>query len=219
MAKGTPYDLICEFLKDNESLMSYIKSDDFTPVDWGLADHKQRDEFNSCLNLIIAGMQMNSMQSEAIAEQHKANLNILSLSNDMVFGIKSTLKQIDAAYRVTSRMYQVSFMLGIALIIMAIITGFIGKDSLLTSIFGALGLLDVLVFFLLKPQEKLQASRSSLAQVQAALYNWYIESMNIRGSIQHPTELRDRFFEASKVNMANTEKTLDMLQRYTKLED
>ncbi len=212
---------------DPDATLHYLQSDAFLPASWGLVDANSLAMFNQCVTVLLKGIQQQSelgkkivdLQSQRAIEQERINTVILSAAEDMVAGIKSTLRQVDSAYRVTSRMYVASFLLGIALIIVAGVVGIAGKGGFLTSLFGALGLLDILGFFLLKPQEKLQASRSSLAQVQAALYNWYVESINLRATYQADEKTRMSWLEVSKANMANTEQTLDMLQRYTKLED
>ena len=118
-------------------------------------------------------------------------------------------------------MYQITFYLGVALIVAATGIAIVGQAPLLPAIFGTLGMADILAFFLFKPQERLQASRSSLAQVQAALYNWFMDSVNLNSMMALYGQSRDYAGaeRMSKSLLSHTEKTLDMLQKYCKLAD
>jgi hypothetical protein len=116
-------------------------------------------------------------------------------------------------------MYQISFYLGVLLIVVAVGVALLGREPLLPAVFGALGTADILAFFLLKPQERLQASRASLAQVQAALYNWFMDSVNLN-TLMSKFDQKGDLSSAAAVSeslMQHTDKTLEMLQKYCKL--
>jgi hypothetical protein len=156
--------------------------------------------------------------ARALAEQGKATMAVAS---DLKSSLRKTLDQIDSAYRSTMLMYQISFYLGILLILVALGLALTTKESLLPMVFGTLGTLDILTFFLVKPQEQLQNSRASLAQLQAGLYNWFMDSFNqhtFLGLLQQQGKLDAASMQqVSQALMSNTNQTLEMLQKYCKL--
>lgn len=143
----------------------------------------------------------------------------LAVAKEMKEGLNGTLAQIDRAYRSTMLMYQVSFYLGVLLIVVAVSTALFGREPLLSAVFGTLGTADLLAFFLVKPQERLQASRSNLAQVQAALYNWFMDSVNLNTLMSKYDQQGDLAGASAiaKTLLQHTDKTLEMLQKYCKL--
>jgi hypothetical protein len=145
----------------------------------------------------------------------------LVVAKQMKDGLTKTLEQIDKAFRSTMLMYQVSFYLGVALVIVATVAAFALKNPLLPAVFGSLGTLDVLAFFLKNPQEKLQCSRADLAQLQAALYNWFMDSVSQRTVIASiwenlpvGAEAVELYEKVAGILLTNTEKTLDLIQKY-----
>ena len=74
--------------------------------------------------------------------------------------------------------------------------------------------------FLAKPQEKLQSSRANLAQLQAALYNWFMDSVNQNTLISLLQQRGASVEEMQQVLdslMGHTDRTLEMMQKYCKL--
>jgi len=109
-------------------------------------------------------------------------------------------------------MYQISFYLGVILIIAAVASAFLLKETLISAVFGSLGVIDILTFFLAKPQEQLESSRASLAQMQAALYNWFMDSANQITYLGQHFDM-ETMRSVSESLIAHTEKTLEMLQK------
>jgi hypothetical protein len=136
-------------------------------------------------------------------------------------GLKTTVTQIDEAFQSTMLMYQVSFYLGVALVVASIGFAAVTKGSLLPMVLGGLGTADILTFFFTKPPERLQSSRASLAQLQIALLNWfndvinqnaYLAQLNQQGALDMNT-----FEHLSDVQMEHTERIMRVLQAYCKL--
>ncbi|MCC6297541.1 MAG: hypothetical protein IT469_12625 [Pseudomonadales bacterium] len=173
-------------------------------------------------NLMSVGAEsQQEVNRKSQAQLQAAQEDTLAVAKQMKLGLQKTLEQIDKAYRSTMLMYQITFYLGVALIVAATGIAIVGQAPLLPAIFGTLGMADILAFFLFKPQERLQASRSSLAQVQAALYNWFMDSVNLNSMMALYGQSRDYAGaeRMSKSLLSHTEKTLDMLQKYCKLAD
>jgi DNA-binding ferritin-like protein (Dps family) len=212
MTTLTPYEIILRAFDDKEFRESLHTDLQGTLVQYGITNPKEINELSTILGLISSG----ASQTQKMLELTNGTLDV---AEDMQKGLKETLKQIDSAYRSTMHMYQISFYLGILLIIVAVGAALLGREPLLPSVFGTLGTANTLAFFLLKPQERLQASRASLAQIQAAMYNWFVDSVSLY-TLKNAYMKRDDLATAatmSEVGMQHTEKTLDMLQRYCKL--
>lgn len=219
MPTSTPYDIIRQSLVDAQLVEALSKDISATlSQHCGITDPNEVKEFAQVFELLVSGA---SQQGKLVQKLEEQFFGTLEVATEMKEGLKRTLAQIDEAYRSTMLMYQISFYLGVSLIIVALGTALIGKEPLLPSVFGTLGTADVIAFFLLKPQERLQASRASLAQVQAALYNWFIDSVNLN-TLMNGFAKKDDLANAvamSESLMQHTDKTLEMLQKYCKLAD
>ncbi len=184
----------------------------------GITDPAEQQQLLNIIGLMVVGTTQQNDVAKAMSGQLKETLAVAS---DLKTGLRKTLEQIDSAYRSTMLMYKVSFYLGILLIVMAVVLAVITKEALLPIVFGTLGTLDILTFFLVKPQEQLQNSRASLAQLQAGLYNWFMDSFNqhtFLGLLQQQNRLDAvGMQQVSQALMTNTNQTLDMLQKYCKL--
>lgn len=212
----TPYDIIRQSLVDAQLVEALSKDISATlSQHCGITDPNQIKEFAQIFELLVSGASQQGKLGQKLEEQFFGTLEV---ATEMKEGLKRTIAQIDQAYRSTMLMYQISFYLGVLLILVAVGTALLGKESLLSSIFGTLGTADVIAFFLLKPQERLQASRASLAQVQAALYNWFIDSVNLN-TLMNGFAKKEDFANAAVMSeslMLHTDKTLEMLQKYCK---
>ena len=210
------YDIIRRALVDGQFVTAFRNNPEGTLLNVGINDPMERRECLQILSLMDAGATQQNVMGQKMQEQFFGTLEV---AKEMKEGLKRTLEQIDSAYRSTMLMYQVSFYLGVLLVIAAVVVAFMGREALLSSVFGTLGMIDLLAFFLLKPQERLQSSRASLAQVQAALYNWFMDSVNLNTMMTKYDQLGDLKGVAavSESLMNHTDKTLEMLQKYCKL--
>jgi len=93
-------------------------------------------------------------------------------------GLRNTIAQIDAGYRSTMFMYRVTFYLGVGLVLTAGYMALTTSERFFPLVFGSVGALDLLGFLIFKPAQQLQASRATLAQLQAAYFNWFIDITN-----------------------------------------
>ena len=210
------YEIIRRSLVDGQLCEALRANPEATLLGLGLTDPSERRECLQILSLMLAGASQQTLIAQKMQEQF---FDTLDVAKEMKDGLKHTLEQIDSAYRSTMLMYQVSYYLGVLLVIAAVLVAFMDREPLLSSVFGTLGMIDLLAFFLFKPQEHLQASRASLAQIQAALYNWFIDSVNLNTMMSKYDQLGDLKSVAgvSESLMNHTDKTLEMLQKYCKL--
>lgn len=213
--QSASYDVIKRCLGDGALVARLQQNPESTLRQEGVPEH----EIPAVLQILVL-MQVGAAQQQAVAAKYEAQLDsTLAVATEMKEGLKNTLEQIDAAFKSTMRMYEVSFYLGVGLVIAAVVGAFVGADPLLPAVFGALGILDVLAFFLVKPQEGLQSSRANLAQIQAAMYNWFMDSVNLNTlmSSLHQQGLNKDVLEISVRLLDHTDRTLEMLQKYCKL--
>lgn len=216
MTNDSAYEIIRKSLTDAH-LVRRIQKDGVAAIhEEGIEDPQQVQELLTIFSLLFAG----ASQQQSLAKKLEAQVHgTLAVATEMKTGLKRTLEQIDHAFRATMLMYQITFYLGVLLIVAAVVAAFSFREPLLPSVFGALGIIDILTFFLTKPQERLQSSRANLAQIQAALYNWFIDSINLNtlmATLQQEGKV-DQTPAISETLMAHTEKTLEMLQKYCKL--
>lgn len=229
MSQAAAYALLQQVMVD-PGLVQRLDSDPSTVfAQAGITDPTEQQQLLTVLRLMWAGSQHQTELGQAqqkqqldmvraIGEQSQATMDVAS---ELKSSLRKTLDQIDRAYRSTMLMYQISFYLGVALILVAVVMAVTSKEALLPIVFGTLGTLDILTFFLVKPQEQLQNSRASLAQLQAGLYNWFMDSFNqhtFLGLLQQQGKIDAASMQqVSQALMSNTNQTLDMLQKYCKL--
>ena len=117
-------------------------------------------------------------------------------------------------------MYKVTFYTGIALIVFSLFYAVTTKEQLLPIIFGGLGTIDIVLFFITKPIKDLQQSRSSLAQLQSAYFNWFVDVTNWNGLLLHYSKTNtideEKLAFVSSKLYENTEKTLELVNNYSK---
>ena len=211
------FELLCRTLVDGALCQRLSRDLPATLSEEGVADPQQAQQLAALINLIMAGANANN----ALATKFERQLDgTLAVATEMKNGLKSTLEQIDSAFRSTMLMYQICFYLGVLLVVVAVVVALLGQGNLLAATFGSLGVLDVLLFFLAKPQEKLQSSRANLAQLQAALYNWFMDSVNQNTLLSLLHQRGASVEEMQKVLdslMRHTDRTLEMMQKYCKL--
>ncbi len=185
----------------------------------GITDPTLKQELAVVLNLLSTGLAQQQETARLFATQLSQTL---AVATDMKNGLRATVDQIDAAFRSTMLMYQISFYLGVLLVLAAIAYGVAKGDATLSFTLGGLGMADIIAFFLAKPPERLQSSRANLVQLQAALFNWFNDSYNQNtylGMLAQERKLDLATMERlSTTMMAHTDKTMAMLQKYCKLE-
>lgn len=214
---ATAYELLRRSLSDGQLVQRLSQDLQATLTAEGITDSQTLHEMIALINLMMAG----ANQQGSLASKMEAQLDgTLSVASEMKNGLKQTLEQIDAAFRSTMLMYKVCFYLGVVLVVVAVAVALMSGTSLIPTVFGSLGMLDILLFFLAKPQEKLQSSRANLAQLQAALYNWFIDSVNqntLLNLLQQRGADPAAMTQVFDSLMNHTDRTLEMMQKYCKM--
>jgi hypothetical protein len=209
----------------------------------GIPGADQQGEFRQVLNLAVIGAQQQNAAVRQVQEEisrQQLEVTKISLQQQVEFakdskkylyetmavmstmkdGLGKTIHQIDSAFSQTMWMYAISFYLGVALIIAAIVSALYGKQ-LLPMVLGGLGTANTLAFFFTKPPERLQSSRASLAQLQCALLNWFNDFFNqnaLMSQLSSGAKLDLAPYKAlSETLMNHTEDMMSMLQKYCKL--
>jgi uncharacterized membrane protein len=144
---------------------------------------------------------------------------IEKVNNSYRRGITQANEQSIRGFSSTMLMYQVSFYLGVALLITAIVFAVVTKGSLYPILFGSIGTIDLLTFFIAKPPESLQQSRSQQAKLNAAFYSWFLDLYNwnsfyIQYSSKGTTVDLQTMKEVSSSQIANTERLMKIISEH-----
>lgn len=90
-------------------------------------------------------------------------------------GLSATYRQIQKGYQVIKWMYTTTFITGIGLIIFSIAYALYTNGSILSIAFAGVGTSELITVFISNPPQKLQDTQANLAQLEAALYNWFAD--------------------------------------------
>lgn len=219
--KALGFDYIYEFLFTDSQIGNHIAADDRFDDD----DKNQMQQIMSILstmNLNSHNYNTLSLQEREKAMTRGTELNLSNMENtyETIMSIKSSLQDVikdaKSAYKFVLWMYVAAFLLGIALIVVAIVFAAQG-ETILAVAFGTIGLADLVTQFIYKPPLELQSSRSNLAQLMIAITNWFADLMNLNTymgykganiSLKEISELSERQY-------ANTAQILDLIERYS----
>lgn len=219
MEKGHAYEILKKALYDPVFLQSLNTNPDQIIQQNGVTDPGEINVLKQLLALIISGARQAQQLQEFIQHQLKTTSET---ADSFKTGLRKTIEQIDSGFRSTMLMYKVAFYLGVVLIIVAIYTAVVDGISFLSLAFGGVGVLDLLSFFITKPPQKLQTSRADLAQLQAAFFNWFVDIYNWNSYLSHLTNTNQvefsKFKEVSDILLANTDKTMSLIEQYCGLE-
>ena len=154
-------------------------------------------------------------------EQENYLIEQLRTTSKLLIGFKEGLldsvNQIKSGFRGVMVMYNVAFYTGIFLIIASIVYAFISNNSLISIAFAGIGMVDIIIYFILKPPLDLQKSRANLAQLESAYFNWLIDLSNWNTAVSAPDIAYERYKEISAILLNNTEKTLKIIEDYCDL--
>ncbi len=71
------------------------------------------------------------------------------------------------------------FGIGISLLVLAVVFAIISASNpIFTIVFGGVGVIDILSFFLKDPPKSIQTSRANLTKLEAAYYYWLVDATN-----------------------------------------
>ncbi len=134
----------------------YIPPDEYEKL-----PEKKKQELNKINDFVLKETE----QSIKLLEPLKQN--VLSVSYD-----------IGTSFRDTRVMYWVLFLLGVGLVVAAVPVALYTQKELFSLVFGSVGVIDIVTFFLKDPPQQLQKSRANLTKLQAAYYQWLLDVAN-----------------------------------------
>lgn len=219
MNASLAYELLKKAAIDPAFLQSISTAPDVVIQQHGISDAQTTQELKGFLSLMIAGMQQSSDAQQFLRQQMQSTS---ATADAFKAGLRTTVEQIDQGFRSTMRMYTVAFYLGVLLVLVALYIAVVDGISLLSVVFGGLGILDFLGFFFAKPAQSLQGSRADLAQLQAAYYNWFLDVYNWNAYLSHLAQAQQVDFakvkEVSEQLMSNTDRTMALMEKYCGLD-
>ena len=141
-------------------------------------------------------------------------------------GLVDVVKQIDKGYKRVMNMYTIAFYLGIFMVLVSMFASLFLRSDVSVLILGGLGMADIIASLVFQPAQSLQNSRSDLAQLQAAFFNWindvhnwdaYLRLLHEEAnSNKHPPDF-DRICEVSDKLVNNTESMMYLVERYCEI--
>lgn len=141
-------------------------------------------------------------------------------------GLVGVVKQIDKGYERVMTMYTVAFYLGIFMVLVSVFASLALRSDASVLILGGLGMADIIASLVFQPAQSLQNSRSTLAQLQAAFFNWindvhnwdaYLRLLDEEAnSSKHPPAF-DKMCEVSDMLMHNTERMMELVEHYCEI--
>ncbi|MGD2118198.1 MAG: hypothetical protein PVG66_07560 [Chromatiales bacterium] len=219
MDTNIAYTIIRSAMADPVFLQALSANPDEIIKQNGITNTNDIQELKQLLSLLIAGAQQSIEAQQFLHDQQKSTSET---ADAFKAGLRTTVEQIDKGFRSTMQMYTVAFYLGVLLVLASLYIAIVDGVSLLSVIFGGLGVLDFLGFFFTKPAQNLQGSRADLAQLQAAYYNWFLDVYNWNSYLAHLAQTQqiefDKVREVSELLMTNTDKTMALIEKYCGLE-
>lgn len=120
-----------------------------------------------------------------------------------------------AAFNRVIVIYTIAFIIGVGLIATAVVFGAMGKTVLAVS-FGAIGLIDIITYFVKLPANKIQESRSNLSQLQVVLLVWLKDFINNEAICSRRLNSANpsiaEYKELAEINIDNTGKLLRFIE-------
>lgn len=219
--KELAYDYINDYLFKSQIVSEHVGDDE-------RLTEEDKNELLATLST-IGNMSSNARNFNALSLEEKEQsmtkvmqLNLTNIENtyETIMSIKSSLQDVikdaKSAYKYVLYMYVAAFMLGIALMAVAVVFAARG-ETILAVAFGTIGLADLVTQFIYKPPLELQSSRSNLAQLMIAITNWFADLMNLNSYMGYKgtsISLKE-ISELSKKQYANTAQILDLIERYS----
>lgn len=221
-------------MKNKELAYDYIHS--YLFKDAGVADqvpgdqNLETDDREALLEILgtIGDMAANSSKYNQLLQQENQKIGIkaneMALSNmentyQTIISIKTSLQQVigdlKRAFNYVMLMYLAAFLLGVGLIVVSVVFAVQGK-TILSIAFGAIGLADLVAYFIFKPPLEIQNSRSNLIQLMIVVTNWFADLMNLNtymGNKMSEITL-DEIKKISETLNDNTAKMLELIEKY-----
>jgi hypothetical protein len=156
-----------------------------------------------------------NLQKHFFDETKKSVSSTLDTAETFKKGLEITVIQINRGFQWTMYMYLMVFFIGLVFLGMSAYMAITTGKEFISTIFGGMGMVSVLSFFFSKTPIELQRSRGELAQLQATLFNWYIDMINWNSYLLKNQETPlDEFRKISQEQMARTEQTVQLISKY-----
>jgi hypothetical protein len=142
-------------------------------------------------------------------------------------GLVGIIQQIAQGYWYVTWMYNITFILGVVLILMSAVSSLVLQQDAASYLMGGLGLAGVIGSLVFRPAQDLQHNRANLAQLQAVFINWINDIHNWnrywelvmnqnRDSKQPPPPLE----EVSKISdtlLNSARQMMELIEQYCEL--
>lgn len=144
---------------------------------------------------------------------------IFKVNDSYMKSLRCANSQAVRGFKYTMIMYAVSFYLGVALIITAVVFAFVSNSALFPIVFGTIGTLDLLTFFIAKPPLELQKSRVEHAKLNAAFYSWFLDVYNWNSYFKQFSSQKmmvdfKTMKEVSTAQINNTKKLMEIISSH-----
>lgn len=159
-------------LQHNEESASFITNPEQYFANFGISDKQDQRKLYAMLQ---PGRELQKLLLENEKKLRNSNTNVLLSYQE---SLAKTNSETVRGFSSTMLMYQISFYTGIALIVAAVVFAVVLKSTLFSIIFGSIGTLELLTFFIANPPVRLQESRSEHTKLNAAFYSWYVDLFN-----------------------------------------
>jgi hypothetical protein len=160
-------------------------------------------------------------RSERIEERTPFDFPTELMAAQLRAGLVRVTEDIGRGFDRVMMMYTVTFYVGIALIVVSVISSFaptVAVDKTFPIAFGTLGIADVVSLFIFQPAEKLQISKGRLAQLQAAYISWINDTYNWNtlweAEVAKENPSMEILQSISKAVMDHTEKLIRLIGLY-----
>lgn len=157
------------------------------------------------------------LQSHFLDETKKSVSSTYNTADVFKGGLEKTVIQINRGFQLTMYMYLMVFIIGVIFLGISAYMAISTEKEFISSLFGGMGMLSVLSFFFSRTPIELQRSRGELAQLQAALFNWYVDITNWNSYLLKNQDISlNEFKEISQEQMARTEQTVKLISQYVR---
>lgn len=195
-------------LQPNEQTALYAVNPEMYFAKFGITDPQDQKMLSA---MLLPARELQNMILENAARETAAFKDVIDSYQQSV---SKTNRETVKGFSSTMLMYQVSFYAGIALIVAAVVFAVFLKSSLFSIVFGSIGTLELLTFFIANPPMRLQESRVEHTKLNAAFYSWYVDLYNWNayyrqyGKGMVPFEI---IKQVSDAQIENTRKLMDII--------
>lgn len=157
-------------------------------------------------------MQIQLQQMDEMVNSLKETFIVIS---KLKVSLQDTLKESKTSQGITKWMYIISFCLGLALIVSAVVFAVMDRPILAIA-FGTFGMVDIVAHFIADPPARLQESRSNYVQLTGLTLAWFKETINNDGCLANlkmfTPEVLQNYNSLSESYVANTGKFFKMME-------